>query len=191
MTGVQTCALPIYGAGLIDADALSRDLTASNGRAMPDIRREFGEHSVDASGALDRAYMRDLIFKDATAKNLLESILHPLVAQASLERSEALTGQGINCLLYDVPLLVESKRWRASVDQVLVVDCETSTQTQRVMARSKLTQAEVESIMAHQVSRLQRLSAADLVLYNDRIEIASLEAEVAVLAQYFGLSSRL
>lgn len=188
-SGKSTVAhmLAQHGAGLIDADALSRELTGPGGGAITDILRVFGDRVIDASGALDRTYMRGLVFGDPQSKKALEAILHPMIAKASAQRAETLAGQGLRCLLFDVPLLVESRRWRASVDLVLVVDCEVSTQVQRVMARSALSQTEVEAIVAHQSSRQQRLHAADLVLYNDQCEISDLEAEVEALAAHFGL----
>ncbi len=188
-SGKSTVAgiLARHGAALIDADVLSRELTAAGGGAIAEIRRQFGDQALDADGALDRKHMRELIFRDAKAKSALEGILHPMVARASAERAQALTHQGVPCLLFDVPLLVESARWRARVHRVLVVDCEPATQVQRVMARSNLTQAEVEAIVAHQASRLRRLQAADLVLYNDQRAISDLEAEVERLAADFGL----
>jgi dephospho-CoA kinase len=92
-------------------------------------------------------------------------------------------------LVFDVPLLVESGRWRKSVDQVLVVDCLAETQIARVVARSALTRAEVAAIMAQQASRQQRLAAADVVIFNDRLPFEALAHMLAELAPRFGLSS--
>jgi dephospho-CoA kinase len=66
-----------------------------------------------------------------------------------------------------VPLLVESgERWRKQVDRVIVVDCDTETQTQRVMARSGLAAEEIDRIIAQQATRAQRLACADVVIFN-------------------------
>ena len=83
--------------------------------------------------------------------------------------------------MFDVPLLVESERWRSQVDRVLVVDCETSTQVERVMARSGWTQAAVESAIRSQARREARRACADAVIYNDGISAEVLAAEVAAL----------
>ena len=90
--------------------------------------------------------------------------------------------------MFDVPLLVESgERWRKQVNQVLVVDCDSETQRQRVMARSGLAAEEIDRIMALQASRAQRLACADKVIFNQGLSLAELEAQVAQVAADFGL----
>ncbi|MFY8042438.1 MAG: dephospho-CoA kinase, partial [Rhodoferax sp.] len=66
------------GAALIDADVLSRAVTAQGGAAIPKIRQVFGPSLIDAEGSLDRNAMRQLAFSDATARARLEAIVHPL-----------------------------------------------------------------------------------------------------------------
>ncbi|MFN8955921.1 MAG: dephospho-CoA kinase, partial [Burkholderiales bacterium] len=88
----------------------------------------------------------------------------------------------------DVPLLVESgHRWRQQVDRVLVVDCDTDTQKQRVMVRSGLTAEEIDRIVGLQASRAQRLACSDVVIYNQGLSLAKLDAHVAQVAADFGL----
>jgi dephospho-CoA kinase len=87
----------------------------------------------------------------------------------------------------DIPLLVESAIWRASVDRVLVVDCVEATQIARVMQRSGLASAEIERILRIQASRHQRLKAADLVLYNEGLTMDELGREVRQIGTKFGL----
>ena len=90
-------------------------------------------------------------------------------------------------MVFDIPLLVESKRWCQQLDKVLVVDCEVATQISRVMRReisnNGWTQAAVENVIAQQASRAQRLAVADLVIYNDGITLDELAAQVAQLAK--------
>jgi dephospho-CoA kinase len=90
--------------------------------------------------------------------------------------------------VFDVPLLVESgERWRKQVDRVIVVDCDTETQTQRVMARSGLANGEIGRIISLQASRAQRLACADVVLVNQGLNFDELEKQVAQVAADFGL----
>jgi dephospho-CoA kinase len=90
--------------------------------------------------------------------------------------------------VFDVPLLVESgERWRRQVDRVLVVDCDTETQRQRVMARNGLPAEEIDRIIALQASRAQRLTCADAVIVNQSLTLAQLEALVMQVAADFGL----
>ncbi len=90
-------------------------------------------------------------------------------------------------VVLDIPLLVESGRWGPALDAVLVVDCRSETQIARVMQRSNLPRAQVQSILDAQASRIQRRSVADAVLFNDGISLSALADEVRTLAQGFGL----
>jgi dephospho-CoA kinase len=190
-SGKSTVAalLAQLGAAIIDADAIARQLTAPGGLAMPAIAQEFGPGFITAEGALDRDRMRTLAFTDPSAKQRLEAIIHPLVTEETARLGRAAQESGYPCLVFDIPLLVESARWRQKVDHVLVVDCLEETQVTRVMARNGLTRAAVEAIIASQSSRLRRLQAADSIIFNDGLSHQGLSAEVAALAPRFKLSS--
>ena len=180
--------LAARGAAVIDADAISRSLTAPGGRAMAAIAQTFGPHMVDAQGAMDRQAMRNMVFQNPQAKQQLEAIIHPLVSQVTAEQVQAAVQSGHRVLVFDVPLLVESgERWRKQLDRVIVVDCDAETQRQRVMARSGLAAEEIDRIMALQASRSQRLACADTVILNQGLSLAELETQVAQLATDFGL----
>jgi len=180
--------LAARGCAVIDADALSRSLTAAQGRAMPAIARVFGAEMVAPDGSMDRARMRERVFRDPAAKQQLEALLHPLVGELADEAAQDALRQGHTCLVFDVPLLVESGRWRARVDRVWVVDCLPETQKARVMSRSGLSAEAVSAIMTAQATRRQRLAAADAVIYNDGLSLTGLEAEVAALWHHQGAS---
>jgi dephospho-CoA kinase len=152
------------GASVVDTDVIAHSLTAPDGAAMPAIVAQFGAAFADATGALDRARMRQLVFADPGAKARLEAILHPRIRDAALAAGAAATGSYV---IYAVPLLVESGTWRARVARVLAVDCREDVQIARVMARNNLPEAQVLAIMAAQASRAQRLAAADDVIDNN------------------------
>lgn len=176
------------GAAIIDADAISRSLTAPGGRAMGAIARNFGDDMLSPNGAMDRQAMRQRIFLDPEAKRQLELIIHPLVSQITAEQAQAAVQSGQHVLVFDVPLLVESgERWRKQVDRVIVVDCDAQTQRQRVMARSGLAAEEIDRIIALQASRAQRLACADLVILNQGLSLSQLESQVTQVAADFGL----
>ena len=190
-SGKSTVAafLADLGAAVMDADAIARSTTAPGGLAIPLIRDTFGDAMITADGALNRDQMRRLAFTDAKARQRLEAIIHPLVGQETWRQAHAATAAGHRCLVFDVPLLVESAHWRAKVDTVVVVDCTEQTQIRRVIARSQLDAAAVQAIIAVQSPRLRRLQAADAVIFNDNLGLQDLREEVAALAARFGLSS--
>ncbi len=165
------------GAHLVDTDAISRALTAPGGAAIPLIAAQFGEHLIDAQGAMDRTRMRELAFADPSALARLEGILHPLIGQhADTHAGLALPDQHI---VYDVPLLAESsRRWRDKVDRILVLDAEPETQIARVMVRSGWPREAVEAVLAKQATREVRRALADHVLLNEGLSLEELRAEV-------------
>jgi dephospho-CoA kinase len=182
------------GAALIDADAISREVTASGGAAIEEIARQFGEKAITPAGAMDRAVMRSLAFSDPAVKRQLEAIIHPLVSVESARQAVTAAHAGRACILFDIPLLVESGRWRQQLDQVLVVDCREATQISRVMARQSQpgtlgpwTREDVQKVMASQASRTHRRAAADACIYNDRLSLDDLSLLVKQLSRRFGL----
>jgi dephospho-CoA kinase len=152
------------GAGLVDTDEISHELTRLGGEAIEQIRQRFGEQFITPEGALDRLHMRALAFQDSQARRDLEAILHPLIHARAEER---VTASSADYVVLVVPLLVETGGYRELAQRVLVVDCEEALQVQRTMARSGLTEPQVRAIMANQAARAERLAAADDVIINN------------------------
>lgn len=153
-----------HGAGIVDTDEIARALTAAAGAAIPQIEAVFGRAALAADGSLDRALMRDRVFRDPAAKRQLESILHPMIRAESDTRAQALTAP---YLVFAVPLLAESPDWRTRVDRILVVDCSLATQLERLRSTRALDRAESMRIIAQQADRAARLALADDVIFND------------------------
>lgn len=179
-----------HGATVIDADAISRSVTAPQGAAIAALLHEFGADFITPQGALDRDRMRNLVYSDASGKKRLEAIVHPLVGQEIATQTNAAVQAGSRLLVFDIPLLVESSRWRQNLHQVLVVDCTAQRQVERVMRRNNLARAEVEAIILSQAPRDVRLGGSDLVIFNDTIDLTQLESEVTQIWRWFGLSSQ-
>lgn len=179
-SGKSTVAsmLVSHGAELVDTDAIARSLTLAGGAAMAAIRSTFGQGFIAADGSLDRARMRAAAFADASARQALEAILHPRIG-AEVEQRVAASSAAI--LVLDIPLLVESQRWRARVDRVWLVDCSEALQIERVVARSGWTADTVRAVIARQASRAARRAAADAVVANEGSTLDELARDVAQL----------
>jgi dephospho-CoA kinase len=175
------------GAGVVDADAISRQVTAPNGPAIETLRLAFGPEYIAADHGLDRNKIRQLVFSDPPARKRLENIIHPLVHQEAQLQSKRLVDGGCPCIVFDIPLLVESSFWRQYLDKVLVIDCSVETQIQRTSQRSHLAPSIVEQMILAQASRGTRLKAADLVICNDSLTLQALAQEVAQIHQFCGL----
>ena len=182
------------GAVLVDADAISREVTGPGGAAIALLARQFGPQAITPAGALNRDFMRDLAFSDPAVKRQLEAIIHPLVSAESARLADAAAHASHACIVFDIPLLVESSRWRQQLDQVLVVDCTQPSQISRVMARqpqagmqSGWTREAVQKVIAAQASRAHRRAAADACIYNEGLSLEALGLLVEQLSRRFGL----
>lgn len=169
-------AFAALGVPVIDTDVIARELTAPGAAALATIRTTFGDAVFLADGQLDRTALRRRVFADIDARRRLEALLHPRI-RAQVE--QALATVTAPYVLVVIPLLVETGAYRELLDRVLVVDCPRALQIARVQARSGLTKAEVDAILAAQATRETRRAAADDILTNT----ASREALAADVAR--------
>lgn len=196
-SGKSTVAtqLKSLGAGVIDADAISRHLTSSHGEAMNAIVEKFGDEYQSADGSLDRARMRELVFNQKDRRIELEQILHPLIQNEMKNQFETMQTNGIKLVVFDLPLLAESSKWRKNLDKIIVVDCSVETQVSRVLTRdaqnnnrtTPMTRNLVINIIASQASRKDRLKLADVIILNDEITRQQLNDEIGQISEYLSL----
>ncbi|MDR1062542.1 MAG: dephospho-CoA kinase [Azoarcus sp.] len=170
-----------HGIAVVDTDAIAHELTAPGGAALPALRAAFGGAVVAGDGGLDRARMRALVFADPAERARLEAILHPLIEAESLRRC---AGDARPYVIVDIPLLVETGRWRARCDRVCVVDCPREIQIARVAERNGHSRAEIETIIAAQASREARLAIADDIIDNSG-PLDALHAQVDALHERY------
>ncbi|NDU88199.1 MAG: dephospho-CoA kinase [Ferrovum sp.] len=169
------------GAGLVDTDAISRQMTAPGGAAIQAIREKFGEAFIAEDGSLDRTAMRNHVFNHPPARKQLESIMHGRIREAVYAALEAATQPYV---LLVVPLLIEVGSYRPILSRVLVVDCDEELQVERAAKRPDMTEDAVRAIMAAQTDRKTRLRVADDVIDNNG-DLESLEAVVERLDQQY------
>lgn len=165
------------GATVVDTDVLAHQLTGPDGAAIEALRDAFGDHVLTAENSLDRSTMRSLVFSDATARQRLEAILHPLIRALALQACIQASGDYV---ILVVPLLIESNSYRQQVNRICVVDCPESMQISRVASRSGLPEAQIRAIMSSQCPRALRLAAADDVIDNSTT-LSAMQEQVAQL----------
>jgi dephospho-CoA kinase len=183
-SGKSTAAAAFLAEGIptLDVDEVSRSLTAAGGAALAPIEAAFGATLVDASGALDRAKMRQLVFSDAVAKQRLEAILHPMIKAASDHWLETVAGT-VPLAALEIPLLFEGMSYRHRLWCTVAVDCPTRLQVERVTQRSGLGSEDVRRIIAAQLPRHVRLQLADFVVPNVK-SAAEFDALARALARH-------
>jgi dephospho-CoA kinase len=168
--------LSSWGAYVVDADALAREVVGKGSPGLAAVVEAFGKGVLDDDGALDRATMAALVFHDPSELARLEAIIHPLVHELAQERiAAAPTGAMI---VYEVPVMGRLPDY-ASRAPVVVVDVPDDTRQARLAARG-LNPEQISGRMRNQPSRQQWVDVADYVVDN-RGDLAQLEEEVAGL----------
>ncbi|MEY2740725.1 MAG: hypothetical protein RL283_827 [Actinomycetota bacterium] len=172
------------GATIIDADAIVRDLQRPGMPVLAAIVREFGDGVLAADGSLDRARLGAIVFADDAARERLNAIVHPAVAEEMGRRIEAARaadtdggagGGASHVVVLDVPLLVE--RPREGLSGVLVVDVAEDAAVARLVRDRGMSEADARARVAAQASREERRRIAGRVIDNSG-DLAALEREV-------------
>ena len=153
-----------YGAVVVDADAVTRELQQPGEPVFAAMVDRFGSHIVGADGALDRPAVADIVFADADALADLNSIVHPAVGAEIARRMEDLAVTD-EVVVLDVPLMVESAN-AYPVAGLLVVDVDPEVAVERLVTHRGMRADDVRARMARQATREQRLARADLVVDN-------------------------
>ncbi|MGW1245999.1 dephospho-CoA kinase [Streptomyces sp. NPDC002535] len=153
-----------YGAVLIDADRIAREVVEPGTPGLAAVVEAFGEGVLTSEGTLDRPKLGSIVFADADRLAALNAIVHPLVGARSAElESRARTG---DVVVHDVPLLTENGL-APLYDLVVVVDASPETQLDRLVRLRGMAESEARARMSAQATRAQRLDVADLVIDND------------------------
>ena len=154
------------GFTVVDADRMSREMTSAGGKAIPYIREHFGPSFILEDGSLDRAAMRDLVFKHPDMKALLEEGTTKVVLQdiEAIKREHAASKD--KALFFDIPLLFETGSEK-DYDAVWVVTADYEVRKNRVMARDGIQPSIIDLIMDSQEGEARKVLLADFVLYNN------------------------
>ncbi len=159
------------GAPVIDADQVSRDVTAPGTAGLRSVISAFGEEILDANDQLDRKKLRALVFADPQKRKQLEAILHPLITAESLERAMDAFDQNQKLVIYEAPLLVETGRDK-DLHGLICVICKPEIQLKRLMDRDQIPLAEARQFIASQAPQELKMKRATWVIENN----GSLEA---------------
>jgi len=177
-----TSQFAALGIDIIDADEVAREVVTLGSEGLTKITEHFGHAILLDDGTLNRAALRERVFNNSEEKRWLNQLLHPLIRKTMLQQIADATSH--YCIL-SVPLLVEGNLTELC-DRVIVVDCPESMQLERAMQRDGSTKQIIESIMASQATRKERLAAADDVIDNSKT-LAFLNEQVLTLhSRYIG-----
>ncbi|MFN3581864.1 MAG: dephospho-CoA kinase [Pseudomonas sp.] len=165
-----------HGIHVVDADIKSRVVVEPGRPALQHIVDRFGAAILLEDGALNRAALREQVFKAPEQRLWLEALLHPLIRE---EISRDLAAATSPYALLVSPLLVESGQ-HAMTERVIVVDVPEALQILRTSQRDQVPEAQIKAIMQAQASRDERLQHAHDIILNDQ-DLAALHAQIDAL----------
>jgi dephospho-CoA kinase len=149
------------GCRVVDADEVARRVVESGAEGLRKVLEAFGESVLRPDGTLDRARLGAIVFADEEKRELLNSILHPLIIAEQdelMRRWEQEDPRGVGVV--DAALLIESGGYRR-FDRLIVVHCRPEVQLERLMRRNSLTREEAIARIAAQMSQEEKLRHAD------------------------------
>ena len=168
------------GIDVVDADLASRVVVQKGKPCLLKIAQHFGEDILTKEAELDRAKLREIIFKSEEEKNWLESLLHPAIAN---QIQDELNASKSPYTILVSPLLLETNQ-KDFCSKVLAVDVPVETQVERTLKRDGVSKEQVQAIINSQISRNDRLNLADEVIVNDGT-LEDLEIAVKILHEKF------
>lgn len=155
-----------WGALRVDADELARRAVAPGTPGLEEIRREWGEEVLGEDGALDREAMRRLVFRDSSARERLERIVHPEVARLLEERFREAEREGAEVAVAEIPLLFE-EGLEEEFELVVAVDAPRDERRRRIIRERDLEPETFDAMEAAQWPGGRKRRAADYVIVND------------------------
>lgn len=161
-------ALKIFqslGVEVIDLDEISKEITTNNNKAIEEIKSAFGRNLFDKNNQLNRKKLKEIIFTDQNHKLKLENILHPKILEEVKKKLTLYYSEPY--VVIDIPLLFETKEYINIISRSLVIDCELSTQVERVNKRDGIASPLIQSIINNQINRDVRLKKADDIVLNE------------------------
>lgn len=153
-----------HGAVVIDADQISRALTAPGSPVIDELAEKFGSGIIQSDGLLDRAALANIVFNDEKSLSELNAIMHPKIRKESLSQISEVNADQI--AVYDMPLLVET-RSVDFCDAVVVIDLGPDLQVKRLVEGRKMSAEQAEARIHNQSSREERNRAATWLINNE------------------------
>lgn len=165
------------GATIIDADILARDAIAPGTRGFDLVVEQFGPRVVTPHSTIDRAWLRERVFKDPQQRQALNDIVHPIVGQLRSEAVRDARKRGDRIVISDIPLLYE-----VGLEQlfqyVILVDASEETRLQRLVKLRGLDESTARAMIAAQMPSEEKRARATWVIDNNGA-LDALEPQVA------------
>ena len=182
-SGKSTVAAMLRDEGIpvLDADRISREVTAPGGRAYDAVVQAFGRGIVRDDGSIDRKRLGEIVFSDPGSRERLERITHPAILEAMKEAIAALDREGHRAVVVEAALIHESGR-KGLFEAVISVTCDRETAISRLASREGMSRGQAEARLRAQMDADRKAGASDYVIDNSG-GIDSTRRQVAALAK--------
>jgi dephospho-CoA kinase len=181
-SGKSTVAAMLREAGIpvLDADRISREVTAPGGRAYDDVVQAFGGEIVRKDGTIDRKRLGEIVFADPASRERLERITHPAILEAMREAIAGIGREGHRAVVVEATLIHESGR-KGLFEAVISVTCDRETAISRLAARDGMSRVQAEARLRAQMDADRKAGASEYVIDNSG-GIESTRRQVVALA---------
>jgi len=182
-SGKSTVAAMLRDAGIpvLDADLISREVTAPGGRAYDAVVQAFGGGIVRDDGSIDRKRLGEIVFADPVSRERLERITHPAILEAMKEAIAGIEREGHRAAVVEATLIHESGR-KGLFEAVISVTCDRETAISRLAARGGMSRSQAEARLRAQMDADRKAGASDYVIDNSG-DIESTRRQVVALAR--------
>jgi len=166
-SGKSTVAAMLREAGIpvLDADRISKEVTAPGGRAYDAVVQAFGREIVRDDGSIDRKRLGEIVFSDPASRERLERISHPRILEAMKEAIAGLEREGHRAAVVEATLIHESGR-KGLFEAVISVTCDRETSISRLAARDGMSRGQAEARLRAQMDAARKADASDYVIDN-------------------------
>jgi dephospho-CoA kinase len=166
-SGKSTVAAMLRDAGIpvLDADRISKEVTAPGGRAYDAVVQAFGKGIVRDDGSIDRKRLGEIVFSDPASRERLERIAHPAILEAMKEEIAGIERKGHRAAVVEATLIHETGR-KGLFDAVISVTCDRDTAISRLAARDGMSRGQAEARLRAQMDADQKAEASDYVIDN-------------------------
>ena len=157
-----------FGAQIIDADRIAREIVDKGKPALKEIENHFGPDVLNHDGTLNREKMGKLVFGNEKARNVLNDITHPKIFSEINTLIEKFRGQGAEIVIIEAALILERDNIKKIIDELIVVSASQQVQVERIKNRDGLSEKEAIERINSQMPTEQKIKHADYVIYNDQ-----------------------
>ena len=154
------------GCAIVDADALSREITKKNSPCLKVLSAEFGSDILNTDGTLNRQGLAEKAFASQDKVELLNSLTNPFIYMLAIKRIKEYVDKGFEIIIFDAPVLFESSG-DVLCDITVAVISSTENRISRIMSRDNITKAQAMQRINVQKQDEYYISQSDIIIENN------------------------